>query len=166
MWGKGHEAGEPPYHRGFQREGRRRKVSNFLSPIRPFSTRGWASASLILDADLGLSNIDVLFGIAPCLTLKDVLMGEKSIADILCTGPGGIMILPAGSGVRELTRLSDEQRLKLVSVLDDFDAPFDVFLIDTGAGILGQRALFLQLRPRRRPSWSRRSRRRSPMPTR
>ncbi|HWR89890.1 MAG TPA: MinD/ParA family protein [Dissulfurispiraceae bacterium] len=96
---------------------------------------GMGKRVLILDADLGLSNIDVLFGIAPRLTLKDVLMGEKSITDVLCTGPGGIMILPAGSGVRELTRLSEEQRLKLVSALDDFDAPFDVFLIDTGAGI-------------------------------
>jgi flagellar biosynthesis protein FlhG len=90
---------------------------------------------LILDADLGLSNIDVLFGIVPKYNLKHVLLGEKTIKDIIVKGPLGIMILPASSGVRELTELSDKSRLKLVSELDNFDLPFDIFLIDTGAGI-------------------------------
>ncbi len=51
------------------------------------------------------------------------------------TGPLGINIIPAGSGVRELTKLNEEQRLQLVTELEDFDLDFDVFLIDTGAGI-------------------------------
>ncbi len=90
---------------------------------------------LILDADLGLSNIDVLFGIAPKYNLKHVLLGEKRIKDIIVTGPMGIMLFPASSGVRELTELSERQRLKLVSELEGFDLPFDIFLVDTGAGI-------------------------------
>lgn len=90
---------------------------------------------LVLDADLGLSNIDVLFGIAPKYNLKHVLLGEKRIKDIIATGPLGIMIFPASSGVRELTGLSEKQKLKLISELDSFDLPFDIFLIDTGAGI-------------------------------
>ena len=90
---------------------------------------------LVLDADLGLSNIDVLFGIAPKFNLKHVLSGEKTMKDIIVQGPLGIMILPASSGVRELTELSDKSRLRLVSELDSFDLPFDIFLIDTGAGI-------------------------------
>lgn len=90
---------------------------------------------LVLDADLGLSNIDVLFGIAPKYNLKHVLLGEKRIRDIIVTGPLGIMILPASSGIRELTNLTDKHRLKLVSELDEFDIAFDIFLIDTGAGI-------------------------------
>ncbi|MCC6346328.1 MAG: MinD/ParA family protein [Nitrospirales bacterium] len=90
---------------------------------------------LVLDADLGLSNIDVLFGIAPRYNLKHVLLGEKRMKDIIATGPLGIMIFPASSGVRELTGLTDTQRLKLLTELDNFDVPFDVFLIDTGAGI-------------------------------
>lgn len=90
---------------------------------------------LILDADLGLSNIDVMFGIAPRFNLKHVLSGEKRMKDIIVNGPLGIMILPASSGVRELTGLSDKNRLRLVSELDNFDLPFDIFLIDTGAGI-------------------------------
>ncbi|MBZ0156351.1 MAG: MinD/ParA family protein [Alphaproteobacteria bacterium] len=90
---------------------------------------------LVLDADLGLSNIDVLFGIAPRFNLKHVLMGEKRMKDIIATGPLGIMIFPASSGVRELTGLTESQRLKLLEELDNFDVPFDIFLIDTGAGI-------------------------------
>ncbi len=90
---------------------------------------------LILDADLGLSNIDVLFGIAPKYNLKHVLFGEKRIRDIIVTGPLGIMIFPASSGVRELTELNERQRLRLLAELDNFDLPFDIFLIDTGAGI-------------------------------
>lgn len=90
---------------------------------------------LILDADLGLSNIDVLFGIAPKYNLKHVLFGDKRLKDIVVTGPLGIMLFPASSGVRELTRLKDEHRMKLTAELDTFDLPFDIFLIDTGAGI-------------------------------
>lgn len=90
---------------------------------------------LILDADLGLSNIDVLFGIAPRYNLKHVLLGEKSLREIIVTGPLGIMILPASSGIRELTKLTDTQRLRLISELDNFNLSFDVLLIDTGAGI-------------------------------
>jgi flagellar biosynthesis protein FlhG len=90
---------------------------------------------LILDADLGLSNIDVLFGIAPKYNLKHVLMGEKKLKDIVVNGPLGIMILPASSSIRALTNLTDKQKLKLLSELEDFDIRHDVFLIDTGAGI-------------------------------
>ncbi|MBN2654455.1 MAG: MinD/ParA family protein [Nitrospirae bacterium] len=90
---------------------------------------------LILDADLGLSNIDVLFGLAPKYNLKHVLLGEKKLKETIVTGPQGVMILPASSGIRELTKLNDKHRLKLVSELDTFDMPFDIFLIDTGAGI-------------------------------
>lgn len=90
---------------------------------------------LILDADLGLSNIDVIFGIAPRFNLKHVLTGEKRIKDIIVKGPMGIMIFPASSGVRELTGLDNDQRMRLVSELDSLDVPFDIFLIDTGAGI-------------------------------
>lgn len=90
---------------------------------------------MILDADLGLSNIDVLFGIAPKYNLRHVLMNEKKLKEIIVSGPLGIMLLPASSGIRALTKLTDKQKLRLVSELDDFDLPVDIFLIDTGAGI-------------------------------
>lgn len=90
---------------------------------------------IIFDADLGLSNVDVLLGIAPKHNLKHVLLGEKRLRDIVVTGPLGMMIIPASSGIRELTKLTDKQRLKLAAELDNFEMPFDIFLIDTGAGI-------------------------------
>ncbi len=90
---------------------------------------------LVLDADLGLSNIDVLFGLAPKFNLKHVLTGEKKMEEILVQGPNGILIIPASSGVKNLTNLSDSQKLKLISELDNLKVPFDIFLIDTGAGI-------------------------------
>jgi len=72
---------------------------------------------------------------APKFNLKHVLLSDKKMTDIIVNGPLGIMILPASSGVRELTGLSDKSRMRLVSELDNFDLPFDIFLIDTGAGI-------------------------------
>jgi flagellar biosynthesis protein FlhG len=90
---------------------------------------------LIFDADLGLSNIDVLFGLAPRYNLKHVILGEKTLKEVLVQGPLGIRIIPASSGIRELTRLNDSQKLRLLSELDCFDQSFDILLIDTGAGI-------------------------------
>lgn len=90
---------------------------------------------MVLDADLGLANLDVLLGLVPTHTLEHVLAGDKHLDEIVLTGPGGIQILPASSGIQELTALtSDQQRL----VLDEFDRlaqDVDVLLIDTGAGI-------------------------------
>jgi flagellar biosynthesis protein FlhG len=90
---------------------------------------------LIIDADLGLSNIDVLLGITPHFNLKHVMNGTKTLNEIVTDGPMGIKIIPASSGVRELTRLTDSQRLMLLSELDRFELPVDICLIDTGAGI-------------------------------
>jgi len=90
---------------------------------------------LILDADLGLSNIDVIFGVAPRFNLKHVFLGEKSLKEIIVKGPSGVMIIPASSGIRALTNLKAEQKLRLITDLEDFDDFYDIMLIDTGAGI-------------------------------
>ncbi|MBI3803018.1 MAG: MinD/ParA family protein [Nitrospirae bacterium] len=90
---------------------------------------------LILDADLGLGNIDVLFGIIPPYTLEHVLLGQKSISEIMVQGPGGIRILPTSSGTEEMTRLTEEQKLIFLSELDRLEEEVDIFLIDTAAGI-------------------------------
>jgi len=90
---------------------------------------------MLLDADLGLANIDVLLGLAPRFTIQHVLEGHKTLADVLVTGPAGMLILPAGSGVPELAELNDSQRLQLLTVLETLEHDIDFLLIDTGAGI-------------------------------
>jgi flagellar biosynthesis protein FlhG len=90
---------------------------------------------LVLDADLGLGNIDVLLGLAPRYTLEHVILGEKRLSEVICDGPAGIKILPTGSGVEELTAMTAEQKLILLSEFDQLETSIDIFLIDTGAGI-------------------------------
>lgn len=90
---------------------------------------------LVLDTDLGLGNLNVLLGLTPKYHIGHVLSGEKHLEEILMHGPNGVMILPAGSGMQELTSLSDAQKLSLISELDNLKESVDVLLIDTGAGI-------------------------------
>ena len=90
---------------------------------------------LLLDADIGLANIDVLLGLSPMYNLQHVLNGEKSILEIVIPGPGGIKILPASFGIQELSDLSRAQKLCLLSELNSLHDDTDVLLIDTSAGI-------------------------------
>lgn len=90
---------------------------------------------LILDADLGLANIDVVFGLAPAYNLNHFFTGEQGLESILIEGPEGIKILPAGSGVQRFTRLDSEQKMRLLEALDSMHNDFDFVLIDTEAGI-------------------------------
>jgi flagellar biosynthesis protein FlhG len=90
---------------------------------------------LILDADLGLGNLDVLLGLAPKYNLSHVIMGEKAIEDILIEGPGEMKILPASSGIQELTHLTRNQKINILTQLDQLIDSVDVLFIDTAAGI-------------------------------
>lgn len=90
---------------------------------------------LVMDADLGLANIDVLLGLAPKYNLSHVLNGSKHIDDVLIKGPGRLKIMPASSGVQELTRLTDEQKLLLLEMFEGMETEIDILLVDTSAGI-------------------------------
>ena len=90
---------------------------------------------LILDADLGLANIDVVFGITPSFNLNHFFSGERSLAEIIVDGPPNIHILPAGSGIQNFTRLDAQQKMRLLDGLDTLHNQFDYVLIDTEAGI-------------------------------
>jgi flagellar biosynthesis protein FlhG len=90
---------------------------------------------LILDADLGLANLDVLLGLSSRYNIRHVLAGEKSLEEVVIEGPDGVRILPASSGVQELTQLGEEQKLVLLNELDGLEPTCDLLLIDTGAGI-------------------------------
>jgi flagellar biosynthesis protein FlhG len=90
---------------------------------------------LILDADLGLANIDVVFGLAPQYNLNHFFSGEHDLEDIMVEGPYGIKILPAGSGIQNFTRLDGHSKMRLLDGLDSMQHDFDYVLIDTEAGI-------------------------------
>lgn len=91
--------------------------------------------TLIIDADCGLANIDLLLGLTPRFNLSHVLKGEKSLQEILVVGPGGIRILPSSSGIQEMSTLSREQKLALQDELQALSFRPDFVLIDTSAGI-------------------------------
>jgi flagellar biosynthesis protein FlhG len=90
---------------------------------------------ILLDGDLGLASLNVLLGQSPRYDLRDVIAGEKRLADILLRGPHDVQIIPAGSGVPELANLDAEDREELLSQLRELEASVDFLLIDTGAGI-------------------------------
>lgn len=90
---------------------------------------------LVIDADLGIGNIDILLGLRPQFTMNHVLSGEKRLDEIIITAPGGIKVVPAGLGVQEYTSLGTPERLRLLDELDRLEENFDVFIIDTEAGI-------------------------------
>ncbi len=90
---------------------------------------------LILDADLGLANVDVLLGVSPRGTLHDVLKGRCSLDDILVQGPGGIVLIPAASGIEEAQCLSAADKMLLLSEVERIANHYDFLLIDTPAGI-------------------------------
>lgn len=90
---------------------------------------------LILDADLGLANIDVVFGLSPLYNLNHFFSGDRELQDVLVEGPHGIKILPAGSGIQSFMKLDARQKMRLLDGLDAMHNHFDFVLIDTEAGI-------------------------------
>jgi len=96
---------------------------------------------LIVDGDLGLANVEIMFGLAPRFHLGHLLDGSADLNQVLAKGPEGVRVLPGGSGVRSLTALDDAQKMRLMATLDTMEDDFDLILIDTGAGI-GENVLF------------------------
>jgi flagellar biosynthesis protein FlhG len=90
---------------------------------------------LVVDADLGLNNIDILLGLNPKFHIGHVLSGEKNVQNIITEGPAGIHLLPAGGGLQELTQLDDEKKVVLMEELDQVSSGYDFLIFDTGAGI-------------------------------
>jgi flagellar biosynthesis protein FlhG len=90
---------------------------------------------LLIDADLGLANLDILLGLNPRYTIHDLLSLRHSLSEVLVEGPEGIKILAASSGIPELADLDKHQKMFLLDELDEYSESIDVVLIDTGAGI-------------------------------
>ncbi|MFN7087862.1 MAG: MinD/ParA family protein [Burkholderiales bacterium] len=90
---------------------------------------------LVMDADLGLANLDIVLGLVPGATLHEVLMGAAALDDVILEAPGGFSVLPAGSGLMEYSRLTGELGERLREVLTELGGRYDYLLLDTGAGI-------------------------------
>ncbi|MCL1893719.1 MAG: MinD/ParA family protein [Holophagaceae bacterium] len=92
---------------------------------------------VILDADFRLANVDVLLGLFPQYTLEHVLRGDRVIEEIILEGPYGIRLIPASSGIQELSNLETATELRLIQGLQRVAQGTDWLLIDTAAGIHG-----------------------------
>ncbi|QUH26298.1 MinD/ParA family protein [Serpentinicella alkaliphila] len=90
---------------------------------------------VVIDADLGLANIDVVTGSIPKFTLLDIIRTDRSIEEIMNDGPGGVKIISGGSGVLDLVDMPQENFDKIIGRLDEVCKYADIILIDTGAGI-------------------------------
>ncbi len=90
---------------------------------------------LLMDADLGLANIDVLLDLNPKYNLSHVLRGEKSLDEVLINGPAGLSIIPAASGVQKMSELSPQEHAGLIHAFNGMEKRFDTLIIDTAAGI-------------------------------
>jgi flagellar biosynthesis protein FlhG len=90
---------------------------------------------LVLDADLGLANLDVVLNLYPKITLHDVFTGKAKLEDAILPAPGGFSVLLAGSGMVEYSRLTSEVRNEFLRVMNSLVPNYDVVILDTGAGI-------------------------------
>ena len=90
---------------------------------------------LVLDADLGLANVDVMLGLRVKLNLSHVLSGEYEIDDIIIEGPAGINIIPATSGTQSMVDLTPSEHAGLIRAFSDIKTKFDILIVDTAAGI-------------------------------
>lgn len=90
---------------------------------------------IILDADFGLANIEVMLGIRPTSNLADLMFRGKTLKDIIMMGPEQIGFISGGSGIKEMTSMTRDQIFYVMGCLTELDDIADVIIIDTGAGI-------------------------------
>jgi len=90
---------------------------------------------MILDADLGLANIDIMLGLHPRFNLSHVLSGERELSEVIVDGPAGLRIIPASSGISSMAGLSDAENAGIIRAFSDLTEQVDVLIIDTAAGI-------------------------------
>jgi flagellar biosynthesis protein FlhG len=90
---------------------------------------------LVLDADLGLANVDVMLGLRVQRNLSHVLSGECELDDIIIKGPAGMNIIPATSGTQSMVDLTPSEHAGLIRAFSDMQTKFDILIVDTAAGI-------------------------------
>ena len=90
---------------------------------------------MLLDADLGLANVDVVLGLHPPYDLSHVIRGERELQEVVMQGPGGIQVIPGASGVKQMAALSEAEHAGLIQAFSDLGADLDTLVVDTAAGI-------------------------------
>ncbi|MBK1690705.1 MinD/ParA family protein [Ectothiorhodospira mobilis] len=90
---------------------------------------------MLMDADLGLANVDVLLGLQPRLNLSHVLAGECGLEEVIIDGPGGIAIVPAASGIARMADLEPAQHVGIIHAFSELTRSVDVLVVDTAAGL-------------------------------
>ncbi len=90
---------------------------------------------MIMDADLGLANIDIMLGLHPEYNLSHVVSGERTLEEIIVEGPAGVMVVPASSGTQSMAELTPLQHAGLVQAFSELNHDVDVLIVDTAAGI-------------------------------
>ena len=110
--------------------GKTNVTANLAVTLARRGTRVW-----VLDADLGLANVDLIYGVRPAHTIEAVLRGERRLSEVVVDGPAGVRLVAAASGAAELTALSPAQQLCILDEVDALDGELDVLLIDVAAGI-------------------------------
>lgn len=89
----------------------------------------------LLDADMSLANVDILLGLSPQFNLSHVLQGEKTLDEIMLTGPAGLKVIPASSGIQQMAELSTIEQAGVIRAFSEIDQNLDVLIVDTAAGI-------------------------------
>jgi flagellar biosynthesis protein FlhG len=90
---------------------------------------------MLLDADLGLANIDVVLGLHPDYDLSHVMRGERTLDEILIEGPAGLKVIPGASGLQSLAELSPAEHTGLIRAFGELAADTELLIVDTAAGI-------------------------------
>jgi len=99
---------------------------------------------MLMDADLGLANLDVLLGLHPNANLYHVIQGERTLEEIIIDGPNGIKVIPASSGIQEMVELGQQTNAGLIQAFSELSQEVDVFIVDTAAGISDAVTSFLR----------------------
>ena len=90
---------------------------------------------MLMDADLGLANVDVLLGLHPDANLSHVIDGQRTLEEVIVRGPSDIMVVPAASGVKRLAELNTMENAGLIRAFSELNHDVDTLIVDTAAGI-------------------------------
>ena len=90
---------------------------------------------LLMDADMGLANVDIMLGLQTEVNLSHVLDGQKTLREVIVDGPAGLKVIPAASGVRRMAQLSAQENAGIINAFSELSSDLDILIVDTAAGI-------------------------------